>query len=73
MAPSARLGCFVKWPRWLSFHVITKLMFAAFNQGLGLGLKAANRAILCKIQALSVLKVAMTVYKGKIRFFDRYC
>ena len=29
------LNCFVKWPRWLCYHVILKifLSFATFNQG----------------------------------------
>ena len=48
------------------------MIFATFNRVLVLVLKAANRASLCKIQALSVLKMAKTVYEGKIRFIDRY-
>ena len=47
------------------------MIFATFNRVLFL--KAANRASLCKIQALSVLKMAKTVYEGKIRSIDRYC
>ena len=46
------------------------MIFATFNRVLFL--KAANRASLCKIQALSVLKMVKTVYEGKIRFIDRY-
>ena len=48
------------------------MIFATFNRVLVL--KAANRASLCKIQALSVLKMKMakTVYEGKIRSIDRY-
>ena len=35
MTPSARLGCFVKWPRRICSHVILEfsMIFAAFNQG----------------------------------------
>jgi len=46
------------------------MIFAAFNRVLVL--KAANRASLCKIHALSVLKMAKIVYEGKIRSIDRY-
>ena len=46
------------------------MIFATFNRVLVL--KAANRLSLCKIQALSVLKMAKTVHEGKIRFIDRY-
>ena len=40
------------------------MIFATFNKVLVL--KAANRASLCKIQALSVLKMVKTVYERKI-------
>ena len=46
------------------------MIFATFNRVLVL--KAANRDSLFKTQALSVLKMAKTVYEGKIRFIDRY-
>ena len=46
------------------------MIFATFNRVLVL--KAANRSSLCKIQALSVLKMAKIVYEGKIRFIDPY-
>ena len=46
------------------------MIFATFNRVLFL--KAANRASLCKIQPLSVLKMAKTVYEGKIHSIDRY-
>ena len=46
------------------------MIFATFNRVLVL--KAANRPSLRKIQALSVLKMAKTVYEGKIRCIDRY-
>ena len=46
------------------------MISATFNRVLVF--KAANRASLCKIQALSVLKMAKTVHEGKIRFIDRY-
>ena len=46
------------------------MIFATFNRVLFL--KEANRASLCKIKALSVLKMAKTVYEGKIRSIDRY-
>ena len=46
------------------------MIFATFNRVLVL--KAANRDSLCKIQALSVLKMAKTVFEGKIRLIDRY-
>ena len=46
------------------------MIFATFNRVLVL--KAPNSASLCKIQALSVLKMAKTVHEGKIRFIDRY-
>ena len=46
------------------------MIFATFNRVLYV--KAANRASLCEIKALSVLKMAKTVYVGKIRSIDRY-
>ena len=46
------------------------MIFATFNKIIVL--KAPNSASLCKIQALSVLKMAKTVYEGKIRSIDRY-
>ena len=46
------------------------MIFATFNRVLFL--KAANRASVCNIQALSVLKMAKTVHEGKIRSIDRY-
>ena len=46
------------------------MIFATFNKIIVL--KAPNSASLSKIQALSILKMAKTVYEGKIRSIDRY-
>ena len=44
------------------------MIFATFNKIIVL--KAPNSASLSKIQALSILKMAKTVYEGKIRSID---
>ena len=68
MAPSTRLEYFIKWPRGLGCHVITKLIFVAFNEGAEISVSiydGANRASPFKIQPLSVLKIAAIVYKDR--------
>ena len=64
------LFCKVATSAMFSCNLINFMILATFNRVFVL--KAANRASLCKIQALSILKMAKTVYEGKIRSIDRY-